>query len=109
MLQACAPQQIDIATANGAATIWHLRKLNEQFANPKLKTEDDFREYGKGHEFATGPSRRRGISAAREKYLRSEIGARNDEETLAEVRRYVLPTMQKQSCGFRRCRSVVPI
>jgi len=30
-----------------------LKKLNAQLANPKLNTENDAEEYGKGHEFAT--------------------------------------------------------
>jgi hypothetical protein len=33
--------------------MWRLKKLNAQLANPKLNTENDSEEYGKGHEFAT--------------------------------------------------------
>ena len=46
-------KQTDIATANLVAAMWRLRKLNAQLANPKLNTENDAEEYGKGHEFAT--------------------------------------------------------
>ena len=45
-------KQTDIATANLVATMWRLNKLNAQLANPKLNTENDAAEYGKGHEFA---------------------------------------------------------
>jgi hypothetical protein len=44
-------KQTDIATANLAANMWQLRKLNAALANPKLNTENDADEYGKGHEF----------------------------------------------------------
>ena len=46
-------KQTDIATANLVAAMWRLKKLNAQLANPKLNTENDAEEYGKGHEFAT--------------------------------------------------------
>ena len=45
-------KQTDIATANLVAAMWRLKKLNAQLANPKLNTENDAEEYGKGHEFA---------------------------------------------------------
>ena len=44
--------QADIATPNAAAGMWRLNKLNASFIPPKLTTEDDAAEYGKGHEFA---------------------------------------------------------
>ena len=46
-------KQTDIATAQAAAVMWRMNKLNAALANPKLATEDDAEEYGKGHEFAT--------------------------------------------------------
>ena len=46
-------KQTDIATANLVAAMWRLKKLNAQLATPKLNTENDAAEYGKGHEFAT--------------------------------------------------------
>lgn len=48
-------KQADIATANLVAAMWRLKKLNAQLATPKLNTENDDAEYGKGHEFATQP------------------------------------------------------
>jgi len=46
-------KQADIATANTAAGMWRLNKLNTSFGGPKLNTENDAAELGKGHEFAT--------------------------------------------------------
>src|SRR4051812_21238686 len=46
-------KQADIATANLVANVWRMNKLNAALANPKLNTEDDAAEIGKGHEFAT--------------------------------------------------------
>ena len=46
-------KQTDIATANLVANIWQLKRLNAALANPKLNTESDAEEFGKGHEFAT--------------------------------------------------------
>src|SRR6266849_3828932 len=43
-------KQTDIATANLVAAMWRLKKLNAQLATPKLNTENDAAEYGKGHE-----------------------------------------------------------
>ena len=61
-------KQTDIATANLVAAMWRLKKLNAQLANPKLNTENDAAEYGKGHEFATAArSRPPGTLAARSK------------------------------------------
>src|SRR3989304_3443189 len=45
--------QTDIATANTVANIWRLNKLNTTFTNPRLNTENEAAEFGKGHEFAT--------------------------------------------------------
>ena len=46
-------KQADIATAQAAADMWRFSKLNAALANPKLATENDAEEYGKGHEFPT--------------------------------------------------------
>jgi hypothetical protein len=46
-------KQTDIATANTGAGMWRFGKLNAVLANPKLNTENDAEEYGKGHEFPT--------------------------------------------------------
>ena len=46
-------KQTDIATAQVAAAMWRMNKLNAALADPKLGVEDDAAEYGKGTEFAT--------------------------------------------------------
>ena len=59
-------KQADIATAQAAAAMWRFSKINAALANPKLNTENDAEEYGKGHEFADRRrSRRPGTWAAR--------------------------------------------
>jgi isoprenylcysteine carboxyl methyltransferase (ICMT) family protein YpbQ len=69
-------KQTDIATANAAITMWRLRKLNASMANPKLATENDAAEYGKGHEFATQTFKTSwDVAGSLEKYLGAEIGA----------------------------------
>jgi hypothetical protein len=69
-------KQTDIATANAAANMWQLRKLNAQLANPKLNTENDADEYGKGHEFPIQSFQTSwDVNGTLEKYLGSEIGA----------------------------------
>jgi hypothetical protein len=69
-------KQTDIATANLVASIWQLKKLNAALANPKLNTEDDSQEYGKGHEFATQTFKTSwDIAGQIEKYLSAEVGA----------------------------------
>jgi hypothetical protein len=49
-------KQTDIATANLVAAMWRLKKLNAQLANPKLNTENDAEEYGKGASANLGPT-----------------------------------------------------
>ncbi len=44
-------KQTNISTANTAAGIWRLGKLNSQIVNPRLNTENDAAELGKGNEF----------------------------------------------------------
>jgi len=69
-------KQTDIATANLVANIWQLKKLNAQLANPKLNTENDADEYGKGHEFATQTFKTSwDVSGTLEKYLSAEVSA----------------------------------
>jgi hypothetical protein len=69
-------RQADIATANPAGEIWRLNKLNAALANPKLNTENDAAEFGKGHEFATQVFKTSwDVSGALEKYLSAEIAA----------------------------------
>src|SRR5579885_2324382 len=46
-------KQTDIATANTGSQMWRFGKLNAALANPKLNTENDAEEFGKGHEFPT--------------------------------------------------------
>ena len=69
-------KQTDIATANTGAQMWQLRKLNAALANPKLNTENDAEEFGKGHEFPTQSFQTSwDVNGTLEKYLGSEIGA----------------------------------
>jgi len=69
-------KQTDIATPNTVGTMWQLRKLNAGLANPKLNTENDAEEYGKGHEFATQSFQTSwDVTGTLEKYLSAEIGA----------------------------------
>lgn len=69
-------KQTDIATANLAATMWRLMKLNAQLATPKLNTENDAAEYGKGHEFATQTYKTSwDTGGTLEKYLSAEMAA----------------------------------
>ena len=51
-------KQADIVTASVAADMWRFSKLNASLANPKLATENDADEYGKGHEFPTVTDRK---------------------------------------------------
>ncbi len=69
-------KQADIATANTALQMWQLKKLNAGLANPKLNTENDADEYGKGHEFATQSFQTSwDAGSTLEKYLSAEIAA----------------------------------
>ena len=69
-------KQTDIATAQTAADMWRFSKINAALANPKLATENDAEEYGKGHEFPTATFKTAwDVSATLEKYLSAEIGA----------------------------------
>ncbi len=63
-------------TAQVAADMWRFSKLNAALANPKLATENDAEEYGKGHEFPTATFKTAwDVGATLEKYLSAEIGA----------------------------------
>ena len=67
-------KQADIATANLVAAMWRLKKLNAQLATPKLNTENDAAEYGKGHEFATQTFKTSwDTGGTLEKYLSAEM------------------------------------
>jgi hypothetical protein len=69
-------KQADIATAQVAADMWRFSKLNAALANPKLATENDAEEYGKGHEFPTATYKTAwDVGATLEKYLSAEIGS----------------------------------
>src|SRR5512135_2575545 len=68
-------KQVDIATAQAAAAMWRFTKLNASLANPKLATENDADEYGKGHEFPTQTFKTAwDVGVTLEKYLGAEIG-----------------------------------
>jgi hypothetical protein len=69
-------KQTDIATANTGAHMWRFGKLNAALANPKLNTENDAEEFGKGHEFPTQSFQTSwDVSGTLEKYLSAEIAA----------------------------------
>src|SRR5581483_1328093 len=69
-------KQADIATPNTGVQMWQLRKLNAALANPKLNTENDAEEFGKGHEFRTQSFQTSwDVNGTLEKYLGAEIGA----------------------------------
>jgi hypothetical protein len=69
-------KQDDIGTANTEAGIWRLNKLNTSFAAPKLNTENDAAELGKGHEFATQVFKTSwDVNGQIEKYLSSDFAA----------------------------------
>jgi hypothetical protein len=69
-------KQADIATAQVAADMWRFSKLNASLINPKLATENDADEYGKGHEFPTATYKTAwDVGTTLEKYLSAEIGA----------------------------------
>ena len=69
-------KQTDIATANSAVQMWQLRKLNAALANPKLNTENDADEFGKGLEFPTQSFQTSWDAGSTiEKYLSAEIAA----------------------------------
>lgn len=69
-------KQTNISTANAVANVWRLNKINAQLANPKLNTESDAEEFGKGHEFATTVYKTSwDAPGSIEKYLSSEIAA----------------------------------
>jgi hypothetical protein len=77
-LQICLgkQKQTDIQTANTAVQMWQLRKLNAQLANPKLNTENDAEEFGKGHEFAVQSFQTSwDVNGTLEKYLSAEVAA----------------------------------
>lgn len=69
-------RQADIATANVLAGIWRLNKLNASLANPKLNTENDAEEFGKGHEYPTQVFNTSwDVGGTIEKYLSAEVAA----------------------------------
>jgi hypothetical protein len=69
-------KQTDISTGNVLAGIWRLNKLNAALCNPKLVTENDAQELGKGHEFTTQVFKSNWeVATTLEKYLSSEIAA----------------------------------
>jgi hypothetical protein len=69
-------KQSAIATANAVGGIWCLNKLNASMAIPKLNTENDAPEFGKGHEFAANVYKTSwDVSGAIEKYLSAEFAA----------------------------------
>ena len=54
--------------------MWRLSKLNAALANPKLTTENDAEEYGKGHEFPTATFKTSwDVGGTLEKYLSAEM------------------------------------
>jgi hypothetical protein len=69
-------KQEDIETANVAAGIWRLGKLNTSFLGPQLNTENNAGELGNGHEFATQVYKTSwDVQGQIEKYLSAEFAA----------------------------------
>lgn len=69
-------KQTDIVTAQAVAAMWRFNKLNAALANPKLATENDADEYGKGHEFPTVTYKTAwDVGGSLEKYLSAEMAA----------------------------------
>src|SRR4029079_11180255 len=62
--------------ANVVGGIWQLKKLNAALANPKLNTENDAKEFGKGHEYITEVFKTSwDVAGTIEKYLSAEVAA----------------------------------
>jgi len=69
-------KQNAIGVANVAAGSWRLGKLNTTLHRPKLMTENDAPELGKGHEFPTQVFKSHwDFSGQIDKYLSSDFGA----------------------------------
>jgi hypothetical protein len=69
-------KQTDIGTANLVGGVWKLNKLNAALANPRLNTENDAEEFGKGHEYPTAVFKTSwDVGGTIEKYLSAEFGA----------------------------------
>jgi hypothetical protein len=68
--------QSALATPNTAAGLWRLNKLNNNFGGPKLVTETDAAELGKGNEFPANVYKSHWEVAGQiEKYLSAEFAA----------------------------------
>jgi hypothetical protein len=69
-------KQSNLATANAVGGIWQLSKLNANFASPRLNTENNAAELGKGHEFASAVYKTSwDFSGQLEKYTSAEFAA----------------------------------
>lgn len=69
-------RQSAIATPNTVDGIWRLNKLNTSFAGPRLNTENDAAELGKGHEFPSQVFKTSWDAGGQiEKYLSSDFAA----------------------------------
>ena len=69
-------RQSGIATPNTAAGMWRLNKINTSFGGPKLNTENDKDELGKGDEFIHNVYKTSwDVQGALEKYLSSDWAA----------------------------------
>lgn len=69
-------KQAAIATANTAAGMWRMNKLNSSFGGPRLVTENDAPELGKGNEFAQNVFRVNwDVQGGIEKYMSAEFAA----------------------------------
>ena len=69
-------KQDDLATANTAAGLVRMGKLNASNMYPTLNTENDAEEFGKGHEFATQVFKSHwDVAGQIEKYVSSQFAA----------------------------------
>jgi hypothetical protein len=69
-------KQAAIATANTVSGMWRMNKINTSFGGPKLNTENDAAELGKGNEFAANVYKTYwDVTGQLEKYLSAEFAA----------------------------------
>ncbi len=91
--------QDDLETANTAAGIIRLSKLNASNMYPRLVTENDAEEFGKGHEFATAVYKTYwDVSGQLEKYLSSEFAAWVMAFSLGKVAKTGTPPNYTYTC-----------
>ena len=100
-------KQADIATAQAAAAMWRFSKLNAALINPRLATENDADEYGKGHEFPTATYKTAwDVGVTLEKYLGAEIGTLDPAIEKARAENDRVENRRRTLAGFEPLASV---